>query len=112
MNRFTKYAIAAATLAAGALTVSAPASAQPYGYGYYGSPRGPVCDPYSRFYNAFACVRGPSYYRGFGGPVLSFNFGYGNGWNNRGWNHRGSWNNNRDWDRGNRNGGGRDWRNR
>lgn len=113
MNRFLKYTLGAAVIAGTAAFAAAPASAQvsvgigfgpgfSSGYGY--APRGLVCDPYSRFYNAFACVRpynyyAPSYYGG--GPVLSFGFnsGFNRGFNN----HRGR----NDW---HTNGGGRNGR--
>ena len=109
MKRSTKYALGAAVIAGVAsIAAAAPASAQPYGY-YYNTPRGVVCDPYSRFYDPFYCVRQPygyGYYGSpyyYGGPSISLGFGFGGGFRDgwrggrndwRGGDHRG------DWDRG------------
>lgn len=77
MKRFARFAFGILVLAGAATAVSAPASARvfvgiraPVAYA-----AGPVCDPYSAYYNPSYCGYGPAY---VGGPV--FGFGIGGGW--------------------------------
>jgi hypothetical protein len=80
MKHFTKIALGALMLAGAATVAAAPASARvvvgigaPVAYA-----PGPVCNPYSPYYNPNYCGYGPAY---VGGPVVGFGFG---GWHD-GW---------------------------
>ena len=74
MNRIAKAVFATVMLTGTAVAVTAPAAADftvgfGVGPGYYGPPpyaRGAVCNPYSRYYNPYACDDYEDYY----GPPL------------------------------------------
>ena len=84
MKRFTKLALGALMLAGAATVAAAPASARVFvGIGapvaYAG---GPVCNPYSVYYDPAYCGYGPAY---VGGPVIGFGVGgWGGGWHGGG----------------------------
>ncbi len=80
MKRFTKIALGALMLAGAATVATAPASARvvvgigaPVAYA-----PGPVCNPYSPYYDPSYCGYGPAY---VGGPVVGFGF---SGWHGGG----------------------------
>lgn len=81
MKRFAKLALGTLVLAGAATAVAAPASARVFvGIGApVAYAAGPVCDPYSAYYNPYYCGYGPAY---VGGPMIGF--GVGGGWHGGG----------------------------
>src|ERR1700722_20200650 len=77
MKRFAKYVLSGALIAGAATIAALPASAAVrigVGIAPYAAGPGPVCDPYSRFYDPYYCgapYYGPGYY---GGPGIGFGF--------------------------------------
>ncbi len=84
MKRFTKIALGALMLTGAATVAAAPASARVVvGFGApVAYAAGPVCNPYSAYYNPDYCGYSPAY---VGGPVIGFGVGgWGGGWHGGG----------------------------